>query len=202
MDFWTPERRAEQKSVKRQDDDRFLRIQKRLLSDPATLSLWRENADNPASLRICWTCKMLCDTPKQMIKHEGTEECKERKCKNEGVEYVPPPLPRCEVCSKNFKNKFCLKQHLTTTIHKKQVRILEKGPDIFFCKKCDQTFTSKRGLKKHIGTKKHKQTPESFHCTACDKTFTNKKCLKQHETRKSHRVQVALANIVSMSRKR
>ena len=206
MEFWTPQRRAEQKSMKQQDEDRYTRIQKRLFSDDIgikAMALFRENSDNPACCRTCLTCKKVCKTTTQMFRHEGTEECKKRQCKNEGTEFVPPAPPRCDVCSKDFKNKYCLIRHLTTAAHKRQVSFLKNGPEIFRCEKCDQTFTTKKGLKKHLASKKHQQTePDSFHCSVCDKSFANKKCLKQHQTRKSHRIQVALANIVSMSRKR
>ena len=189
MQFWTPALRAEAKSQKKLDDERWARKQKRLLSDDIGLkvmALLQENSDNPTCCRTCLTCRKVCRTTKDWLRHEGNEECKKRQCENEGREYVHPPPPRCEYCDKVYKNEFCLKKHLTTAAHKNVMRCLLHGPEIYRCEKCDKTFANKRGLAKHLKSKKHLAPKFDLSCDICDKTFKNKKTKLQHLRNAGH----------------
>ena len=131
----------------------------------------------------------LCTTPTQMLKHEGTEECKEQECTNKGVVYTPPAPPRCDVCGIDFKNKWCLAAHFNTQTHKKAL----KGCQPLHCTTCDKTFKTSKIYKIHIATRKHKENlrmikvgelvignDRLFNCPVCDKTFPNRKCLMQN----------------------
>ena len=190
MQFWTPALRAEEKSVKREDEERWARKRKRLLSDDIGLkvvALLQENSDNPTCCRTCLTCRKVCRTTKDWLRHEGNEECKKRQCENEGREYVPPPPPRCEYCDKEYKNEFCLKKHLTTAAHKKVMHSILNGPEIYRCEKCDKTFATHKGLKQHLKGKKHLAPKIDLFCKMCDKTFLNTKTAKAHLASKWHK---------------
>ena len=198
MQFWTPELLAEARSVKQEDDERWTRKRNRLLSDDIGLevmALLQENSDNPTCCRTCLTCRKVCRTTNDWLNHEGNEECKQRQCKNEGREYVPPPPPRCEYCDKVYKNKFCLKQHLTTAAHKKVMHRLLHGPEIYRCEKCDKTFADRKGLKQHLKSKKHLAPKIDLFCKMCDRTFKNKKTKMQHSRSRWHkRIKALLKN--------
>ena len=188
MQFWTPALRAEAKSQKKLDDERWARKQKRLLSDDIGLkvmALLQENSDNPTCCRTCLTCKKVCRSTRDWLRHEGTEVCKMQQCKNEGREYVPPPPPKCDVCDKEYKNEYCLARHMQTAAHKKQMTLLKHGLSLY-CEKCEMTFNSTRSLNRHLKTKKHLFTKEDLFCSLCEIQFKNKKTLRQHKKSKKH----------------
>ena len=203
MEFWNKERRAEQVSAKKYDEDRFARIQKRLFSDDVgvqAFALFQENSDNPLCCRQCRSCGKRCKTTTSMIKHEGNEECKQRVCKNNGTIYTPPPAPRCDVCNREFCSKTVLTNHFQTAVHKRNVRIQKHGPEVFNCGVCTKQFLSKKTYKAHLKSKMHLDNlilinlgrlrldgdKRTYYCEACDKSFETKKSFTQHIHRPSH----------------
>ena len=201
MEFWTPSMRQDQKSMKQQDNERFLRIQKRLFGDDVgrrAFKLFNEKTDNCELTRTCHSCGKICRTTSIMHHHEGNEECKKQECKNKGLEYTPPPLPKCEICDKFFKSTYGLTKHMTTARHKKAESDLKNESKAYSCSVCDKKFSSKKTYKYHLGTDSHNELTElsklgkltvgdrSFHCSVCNKSFGSIKTYKQHTLRASH----------------
>ena len=77
----------------------------------------------------------------------------------------------CEICSKQFKNKFTLKLHFET---------VHEGIKKFTCDLCGKKFTQKGGLNAHI-TCVHKKE-KNYKCDQCGKAYFQAGGLTNHMT--------------------
>lgn len=103
----------------------------------------------------CLHCEQSFSTKMQLTRHLGCHG-------------IPPPLYKCELCSKEFSRNHYLTLHLR----------MHNDP-AFKCNLCDRNFERKDYLNDHI-TLKH-STVKNFTCGVCNNSFKLKKYLKQHQ---------------------
>ena len=74
----------------------------------------------------------------------------------------------CKYCSRTFKDRYKLKNHLGVHI------------ETFMCEICDKQFARKETLKKHTEDFHVEKEVIDFSCTVCDVKLSNKRYLIAH----------------------
>ncbi|RZF47853.1 hypothetical protein LSTR_LSTR010643 [Laodelphax striatellus] len=128
----------------------------------------------------------------------ATKRCRKKFVLPEHIEEVTkdPPLYRCTICKRSFKEKLHSKYHEHCLTGKKPLicGVCDKGfitkshldyhlrihtdTKPFECRYCQKKFAQKDKVKRHIRLTHFKERPHA--CTLCTKTFTSKQALQVH----------------------